>query len=574
MRDAAEPTVTDPYATFKHADDVPPARGTGRLYLAVIGEGVDATRPLPDDGRVVIGRSDDATLRIDHRSVSRHHAAIAVGAQLTIQDLGSANGTRVRGRRLIPNQIAAIACGEPIDLGDVMIVVQERVATAPPRHVWEHGHFEARVEEECARSEKSGARFAVMRIHAEQDDASIEPAIARELRSMDVIGRYGPGEYEVLLVDSDPAIVDETAARVRAACAGARVGIACYPTDARDPYALLRAAGAAARGETTGETPIRIVDAAHSSFDRLVERVAASTISVLITGETGVGKEVLAERLHKLSPRAAKPFLQLHCAALPEALLESELFGHEKGAFTGAEKAKPGLLETANGGTVFLDEIGELPASTQVKLLRVIETRQVLAVGALAPRPIDVRFLAATHRDLEAEIERGAFRQDLYFRLNGVALAIPPLRHRVPEIAPLARAFLRQNGERNDRLPPGISDEALALLEAYAWPGNIRELRNVIERAALLCTGSSIEVSHLPAETMRTRRAPVEPAPLPPPPDTSEPDLDTDPERRRIREALAATGGNQTEAAKLVGVSRRTLINRMIAFDIPRPRKR
>jgi transcriptional regulator with PAS, ATPase and Fis domain len=351
------------------------------------------------------------------------------------------------------------------------------------------------------------------------------------------------------------------------------VGVACYPTDARDPYALLRSAGAAARGEPTGDTPIRIVDAAHGSFDRLVERVASSTISVLITGETGVGKEVLAERLHTLSPRASRPFVQLHCAALPETLLESELFGHEKGAFTGADKAKPGLLETANGGTVFLDEIGELPASTQVKLLRVIETRRVLPVGALAARPIDVRFLAATHRDLEAEIVRGAFRQDLYFRLNGVALAIPPLRQRVAEIAPLARAFLRQAAERGDRLPPALSDKALALLEAYAWPGNIRELRNVIERAALLCTGPSIEVDHLPVETMRTRRAPVEPAPVTPAVPADD-DFDVDPERRKIREALAVTGGNQTEAAKLVGVSRRTLINRMISFDLPRPRKR
>ncbi len=571
MREAAEQTVTDPYETFRPADDVPPARGSGRLYVALIGDGVDATRPLPDNGRVVLGRAEDAEVRIEHRSVSRHHAAIAIGAQLTIQDLGSANGTRVRGRRLIPNQIAAIACGEPIDLGDVMIVVQQRTATAPPRHVWEHGHFEARVEEECAR----GARFAVMRIHAERDDARVEPALARELRSMDVIGRYGPAEYEVLLVDCEPAIVEATAARMRDACAGVaiRIGVAHYPTDARDPYALLRAAGAAALGESTGDTPIRIVDAASGSFDRLVERVAASTISVLITGETGVGKEVLAERLHKLSPRAARPFLQLHCAALPEALLESELFGHEKGAFTGAEKAKPGLLETANGGTVFLDEIGELPASTQVKLLRVIETRQVLPVGALAPRPIDVRFLAATHRDLEAEIARGAFRQDLYFRLNGVALAIPPLRRRVPEIEPLARAFLRQNAERAGRLPPGISGDALALLAAYAWPGNIRELRNVIERAALLCTGPSIEPSHLPVETMRSRRAPAEPAPLPPAPSADD-EYDLDPERQKIRDALAATGGNQTEAAKLVGVSRRTLINRMIAFDLPRPRKR
>jgi len=552
--------AADAYKTFEPGDEPIAERGPGKLYVAVVGEGVDATRPLPDDGRVVIGRVEGADIRIDHRSVSRQHAALLLGPQLAVQDLGSANGTKVRGRRLVPNQIAAISCGEPIDLGDVMIIVQQRAASAPPRHVWEHGHFEARLEEECAR----GTRFAVVRVHGDRDDASLEPAITGELRAMDVIGRYGPGEYEVLLVESPPADADAITARMRAACARpVQIGIARYPIDGRDPYALLRVAG----GETTGDTTIRIADAM-GTIDRVVERIAASTISVLITGETGVGKEVLAERLHRLSPRASRPFLQLHCAALPEALLESELFGHERGAFTGAVQAKPGLLETADGGTVFLDEIGELPPSIQVKLLRVIETRQVLPVGGLASRPIDVRFLAATHRDLEAEIAKGSFRQDLYFRLNGVSLAIPPLRRRVSEIAGLARAFLEQSADRAGRLPPGISSDALALLEAYAWPGNIRELRNVIERAAVLCEGAMIDVVHLPAETMRSRRAPAETQPIP------VEEYSLDPERQRIMDALVATGGNQTEAAKIVGVSRRTLINRMIAYDLPRPRKR
>jgi two-component system response regulator AtoC len=309
---------------------------------------------------------------------------------------------------------------------------------------------------------------------------------------------------------------------------------------------------------------MNVAGAYETPVDPVVGRIAASAISALITGETGVGKEVLAERLHRMSPRAAQPFLRLHCAALSEALFESELFGHERGAFTGADKAKPGLLETANRGTVFLDEIGELSPTMQVKLLRVIETRKVLPVGGLVARPIDVRFIAATHRDLEAESANGRFRQDLYFRLNGVTLSIPPLRRRVAEIAGLARTFLAQ-AVRSGEPAPALSAEALAILEAYAWPGNIRELRNLIERAAVLSPGATIGASELP-ELLRAPAAAAPPAlvglALP---------ID---ERREILHALARTGGNQTEAAKLVGVSRRTLINRMIAYDLPRPRKR
>ena len=208
---------------------------------------------------------------------------------------------------------------------------------------------------------------------------------------------------------------------------------------------------------------------------------ARSPISVLILGETGVGKEVMARAIHRLSPRAGGPFLALNCAALPESLLESELFGHEKGAFTGALGARAGLFEAAEGGTVFIDEVGDMPASVQVKLLRVLEERRVLRVGARASRPVDVRFVSATNRDLEAEIARGTFRQDLYFRLNGLALTLPPLRRRVSEIAPLATEFAAQASRQLDRPAPAISPEALALLLRHPWPGNIRELRNTVE---------------------------------------------------------------------------------------------
>ncbi|WP_437753371.1 sigma 54-interacting transcriptional regulator [Sorangium sp. So ce1389] len=322
-----------------------------------------------------------------------------------------------------------------------------------------------------------------------------------------------------------------------------------------------------------------------------VDLVSKSLISVLLLGETGVGKEVLARAIHDSSPRASRPFLALNCAALSESLLESELFGHEKGAFTGAIEARPGLFESAAGGTVFLDELGELPQPTQVKLLRVIEARQVLRVGGRAPRSIDVRFVSATNRDLEAEMERGAFRQDLFFRLNGVALTIPPLRERVAEIAPLAEAFADSACRLMDRpRPPLLSAAVRSALERYPWPGNVRELRHVIERAVVLCAGETLLLEHLP-DKLRDRG---ERRPAPGAPGVTDragvvsagagvvsgaardrERLDAEArERERIIAALEACGGNQTHAAAQLGISRRTLINRLEAFRLPRPRKK
>jgi len=307
---------------------------------------------------------------------------------------------------------------------------------------------------------------------------------------------------------------------------------------------------------------------------KLVERVAGSSISVLILGETGVGKEVMAETVHRLSARSARPFLRLNSAGLSESLLESELFGHERGAFTGAVGAKPGLLESADGGTVFLDEVGELSLSVQARLLRVIEERRVLRVGGLKSRPIDVRFVAATNRDLEAAVARGLFRQDLFFRLNGVALMIPPLRERLDEIEGLARAFIaRVCREGGSARPIDLTPKALELLQRYSWPGNIRELRNVIERAVLLCSGGKIRAEDLPIEEMvRTLTPPRRTTPPPDGPQALRRQLDVH-EFQRIVDALEHCAGNQTKAARLLGISRGTLIARIEAFGLPRPRK-
>src|SRR5580693_7405431 len=280
----------------------------------------------------------------------------------------------------------------------------------------------------------------------------------------------------------------------------------------------------------------------------LVAQVGPSKASVLITGESGTGKELIAEAIHTAGPRAKAPFVRLHCAALSETLLESELFGHERGAFTGAVAAKPGLLETAAGGTLFLDEVGELPLATQAKLLRVIETREVTRLGSVRPRRIDVRFIAATNRELEAEVGRGAFRQDLYFRFNGITLTIPPLRARVEEIRYLAELFARQICRDLGRAPPVLPPPIIALLESYAWPGNIRELKNVVERAVLLSSSPIIGPEHLPLDKL----SPGVALGSTPSPRVDTQKITAPTERDKIIAALNACAGNQSRAAEML----------------------
>lgn len=310
-----------------------------------------------------------------------------------------------------------------------------------------------------------------------------------------------------------------------------------------------------------------------SVFDE-ARRAAESSISVLILGETGVGKEVFAHAIHGMSPRRGRQFLAINCAALSESLLESELFGYEKGAFTGASQSRPGLLESAHGGTVFLDEVGDVPPPIQVKLLRVLEERAVRRVGGRASIPIDVRVVSATNRDLESQLSDGSFRADLYFRLNGIALTLPPLRDRRSEILPLAQMFLRRSSADLSRQSvPTFSTAAEAALTGYEWPGNVRELRNAVERALVLCRGPQIDVEHLPPKVIRSTAEPSEPNGDSERPSRLRREIEEF-ERQRIAVALQESGGNQTLAAERLGMSRRTLVNRLNFYDLPRPRKR
>jgi DNA-binding NtrC family response regulator len=315
-----------------------------------------------------------------------------------------------------------------------------------------------------------------------------------------------------------------------------------------------------------------------------VDRMAASRVSVLIYGETGVGKDVVAQRLHLRSPRKEGPFVPINSAALTETLLETELFGAEKGAYTGAIQ-RPGLFETADHGTLFLDEIGELSLATQAKLLRVLEDRKVTRVGGRTPRDVDVRFVAATNRDLKQACDQGSFRADLFFRLAGMVLQIPPLRDRPTEIEPLARLLLDRACEELERPPLELSPDVLEAITRHAWPGNVRELKNAMDQAAVLCAGPRVEQEHLPATIPAWTGQPRVPAP-PPPANAVSPTLPADGavrvlkedlrhlEKERILKALEQCSWNQTRAAEVLGIARRTLINRLDEYEVARPRKR
>ena len=302
-----------------------------------------------------------------------------------------------------------------------------------------------------------------------------------------------------------------------------------------------------------------------SAFRRVLElaqTVAPTDSTVLICGESGTGKEVMARYLHDLSDRADRDFLSINCGALPETLLESELFGHVEGAFTGAVKDKQGLLVAAGGGTLFLDEIGETSPATQVKLLRALQEREVIPVGATRPVSIDVRILAATNRELEEEVRRGSFRSDLFYRLNVIQIEMPPLRDRKSDIPLLIDHFLRRFGANGGSNPPEVQEDALELLADYNWPGNVRELENALERAAIVSLGAAITLEDLPA---RVKEAPTprlvgDVAPENPPMEVVE--------RAYIQWVLNAEGGNKTRAADVLGIDPSTLYRKINRYGL------
>ncbi len=542
-----------------------------------MGAGCALARPLPASGEITLGRAEDCDVVVDDPKVSRCHLVVRVeNGAIAVVDKGSRNGSFLGTRQLPPDEPVPLAIGDVVRFGSTVLMVEPARESAGRPRLHGRASFERHVAMARSRGERVRVLQVVLRVPLGpgapstwgEADPSTRELLARFDRILDevcddttVIAETGPVDRRLMIVARDdawPITADAVAGALRRAGIDAAVDVVAEEPIAAAPVEPRPAVVAAPAAPTGGADPM-------AKLWAMVDRVAASHINVLILGETGVGKEVMASTIHARSPRARAPLVCLNCAALSEPLLESELFGHEKGAFTGATSDKPGLLEAASGGVVFLDEVGEMPLSMQAKLLRVLEKREVLRVGSLRPRPIDVRFVAATNRDLEAEVRAGRFRQDLYFRLNGVTLVIPPLRERVAEIEPLAVRFADEARRAAGRPPLRFAPETVAALTAYDWPGNIRELKNVIERAVLFCEGDTLSPEHLA---------------LPRPPAMTLPELPSteddaeDEERRRVLAALEACAGNQTQAARMLGIARGTLIARLEKYNVPRPRKR
>ena len=483
----------------------------GNHILLIVSDAGVVQMPIEAGRSVRIGRLGTSDVVVDHPSASRAHAVIHAGNPPAIEDLGSSNGTYVQGQRIPATTRVPLPIGSVANVAGVTFLVRNQS------------------------SEPGAARADSRRTASVTCSGSVRSLVLRDEKMQELL--------------------------------------------------------------------------------QVMARVAQSAMPVLILGETGVGKELLAERLHQLSPRRERPLLRVNCAALSDGILASELFGHERGAFTGAHATKVGLFEAANGGTVFLDEVGELSQETQAKLLRVLETGEVVRVGSHQARQVDVRLVSATNRDLRALVAERTFRADLYYRLNGVLAQVPPLRERQADIIPLAEYFIARSADMMALEPPHLSEAARSLLLRHRWPGNVRELKHVCERAVVLAQGPTLDTSafqleaalpSLPPRSVTPDSRSLEPSRLSDVPRSQEGVRLSDSslgsrasrspssssssrfrssrradqlrveleraERDRIMEALQQAG-NQADAARLLGISRRALLYRLDAYDIPRPRK-
>ena len=422
--------------------------------------------------------------------------------------------------------------------------------------VAELGVHELRVESQLAQ----GIRLA------QQQDWSVvllDDGLT-EGATLDLIERLTSLGQAVALLSRAPSLRQTLDAIDR----GARDVLPLPPTAAKLRELVLRCHKMSGKATDESALALETSEAIIGKSDRMLDafktiaRVARSTATVLIRGESGTGKELVARTIHDRSPRAEQAFVAVNCAAIPEALLESELFGHEKGSFTGAIGRRVGRFERATGGTIFLDEIGDMSLPLQAKILRALQEREIERVGGSAPIPVDVRLIAATHRNLEADVRAGRFREDLYYRLAVVTVQLPALRERGDDLQLLAEHYVRRCAREYRRPVRGISAEALALLQAYQWPGNVRQLRNVVESAVLLADCELILPSHLPLESITEGPAPEQM--LPPQALMTLTQL----ERRHIEQVLGASGGQMNVAAEILGIHRNTLRRKISEYGI------
>ena len=632
-----------PHETNKHGQTAPLATGNAesllqgaaarrRPFLLVYHKDHVDTVHIPPGGEVIVGRESPADVAIADHSLSRRHARFSLdGASVVVEDLGSTNGTRV-GRRRITREV--LRPGDAVTLGSVMIGVH----VLPAAHtsfldIEDHDSLRAALDQEIARSRFFGRPLALITVRSREGRAGHiqrwSPRVRGLLRPVDRLGLYSNDTVEIVLPELDRIQATSLAAAIVAGAPDEPplgAGIACFP-GAGSADELLQQSREAALS-TDAETRVRVAEpegprpwsppAEESGSDvvarspklravvSLARRAARAVLPVLLQGETGSGKEVIARLIHGSGPRREKPMICVNCGALPAQLVESTLFGHERGAFTGAVQQQKGVFEAADGGTVFLDEIGELPAAAQAALLRVLESKRLTRIGSTREVEVDVRILAATHRDLEAMVAAGTFREDLYYRLCVMPLEIPPLRERVEDIPPLSARFVLEAAAANGSGVRSIQPEVVDVLSKYSWPGNVRELRNVIERAVVVAEGDAVTLSDL-SERLRAAAsvataprtsgtiAPASPAsvapdtPAPPPaasellpPRVPEPAPGDTPlgvagglrvqldrlESKLLLQALREAGGSQAEAARLLDLPLRTFQHRLSAHGI------
>ena len=555
------------------------------------------TIPLADGISLIIGRQPPADIPIRDTSLSRRHARVERrGNRIHIEDLSSTNGTWLRRERI---ERAEVAVGDEIHFGSVPAAIQGATADTPASHgIDDHDHFLAELDREVQRADSFGRSTALLLFRAAPGGSGHIgqwlPELRLGLRPFDRVSLYSDDTVEVLMPEMEVEEAREAGRKILRISGDLRGSLATCPGHA-DSAELLQAAAvralqrASARLPLTeapqitlgaieppadGERPVA-VSASMREVLETAERLASKAIPILILGETGTGKEIVAQVLHGAAHRRDRPFRCVNCGAIPPQLVESTLFGHEKGAFTGADRKVQGVFEAADGGTVLLDEVGELPPPVQAALLRVLEDKRITRVGSSKEIDVDVRVIAATHRDLDQMCLDGEFRHDLLYRLNAMTLHVPPLRKRPEDIGPLVARFVERanaaNGCRVRGLEPGTIDR----LMAYSWPGNVRELRNTVERAVVIAQSEVIVVDDLPrrvrevnvADAPDTAAETVEAAPI----DVEPGDLRravAQFEARAIREALRVTGSSRKRAAELLNLPVRTMAHKMKIYGI------
>jgi two-component system, NtrC family, response regulator AtoC len=580
--------------TMSLGGDAGPSPGPGaRGYLLILQGDSSSVFDLPEEGVILVGRGDEVDLSLADAAVSRRHARLMMAAgEVRVVDLDSHNGTFVNGQRIDGARV--LASGDTVTICGATLVLHRGRSPQPERALLDSAALRRRFEEERARSVAYGRPLAVacLRVTGGEHRTATARVVLANVRLIDVVGLDPGGDLVLLLPELDvDAARDAVQAVLAALGAGepmARAGLAVAGVDGSDVDTLLSVARGAAERAPAGEVAagglqiadrlligdrmVLVADPAMAAAFALLRRLAASDLALLLLGETGVGKENAAFAGHAWSPRRDGPFVTVNCAAIPETLFESELFGHERGAFSGAVQAKAGLLEAASGGTLFLDEVGELPAAAQAKLLRVLEVGKLTRLGDVRERTVNLRLVAATNRDLEQEVQAGRFRRDLYFRLGAATIILPPLRDRPREIPLLAREFLTTACTRLQRPVATISPGALERLTAHEWSGNVRELKNTMEYAAATASDGLVEPWHLPPRLAGVAQ-PAPPAqPRPEPRFRPIGEEIEELERRRIAEALAAAAGVQTRAAELISMSLRTFQQRLKDYGIGRRR--